>query len=95
MQELFANELLGDILTFLGIDCVEFGASDLKLAKKFFSDWGLLCKSFTSSKLVFETQIGSQIIIRPEASKLLRPKISPDSQFREVIFGVRTVAEIF
>jgi catechol 2,3-dioxygenase-like lactoylglutathione lyase family enzyme len=81
-------------LTFLGIDCVEFGASDLKLAKKFFSDWGLLCKSFTSSKLVFETQIGSQIIIRPEASKLLRPKISPDSQFREVIFGVRTVADL-
>jgi hypothetical protein len=58
LQELFANALLGDILTFLGIECVEFGASDLKLAKKFFSDWGLL-ELGDSNSLMLAVKLGS------------------------------------
>jgi len=73
---------------FVGIDTVVFGATDLKLARKLFTDWGLARIADRGSSLVFETAIGSQVVLRPENAKALPPRLAGGSQFREVIFGV-------
>ena len=71
-------------MDFIGIDAVVFGATDLKLARKLFLDWGLTKRVDRPSQLVFETRIGSQVVVRPEAS----------DGFREVVFGVATPREL-
>jgi catechol 2,3-dioxygenase-like lactoylglutathione lyase family enzyme len=75
-------------MDFIGIDTVVFGAPDLKHARRFFADWGLKKIADSASGLVFETGIGSQIVVRPEGAKTLRPRLEGGSNFREVIFGV-------
>ncbi len=75
-------------MAIIGIDSVTYGSPDLKTARKFFNDWGLKKIADSRSGLVFATGIGSQIIVRPEAAKSLRPRLEGGSNFREVIFGV-------
>ena len=77
-------------MDFVGIDAVIFGATDLKLARKLFTDWGLKKIADGARGLVFETAIGNQVVVRPESAKMLRPRLAGGSQFREVIFGVRS-----
>ena len=75
-------------MAIIGIDSVTYGSPDLKAARKFFLDWGLKKLADSRSGMIFETGIGSQIIVRPEAGKSLRPRLEGGSNFREVIFGV-------
>ncbi len=75
-------------MAIVGIDSVVYGSPDLKVARKFFGDWGLKKIADTRAGLTFETGIGSQIVVRPEAAKTLRPRLEGGSNFREVIFGV-------
>jgi hypothetical protein len=75
---------------FIGIDAVIFGAKDLAEARKLFSDFGLAKKQDTTSRLVFATEIGSEIVIRPSGAKDLPPPINPEAEFREVIWGDKT-----
>jgi catechol 2,3-dioxygenase-like lactoylglutathione lyase family enzyme len=79
---------------FVGIDAVIFGAKDMAQARKLFADFGLAKKTDTKSRLVFATEIGSEIIIRPSNAKDLPPPISVDSEFREVIWGVKTPKDV-
>lgn len=73
---------------FIGIDAAIFGASDLALPRRMFADFGLKKIKDGKSGLVFATEIGSEIVVRPSGAKDLAPKINPASEFREVIWGV-------
>jgi catechol 2,3-dioxygenase-like lactoylglutathione lyase family enzyme len=79
---------------FVGIDAAVFGAPDLALARKLFSDFGLTKLKDTTSGLVFATEIGSEIVVRPSGARNLAPKINPSSEFREVIWGVRSQRDV-
>ncbi len=75
-------------MSFIGIDTVVFAAPDMKTSKRFFSDWGLKKIKDTKSGAVFATEIGSQIVLRPEGAKDLPAPATPGMCFREVIWGV-------
>ncbi len=50
---------------FIGIDSVIFGAPDLAPARKMFTDWGLKKVKDAKSGLVFATEIGADVVVRP------------------------------
>ena len=79
---------------FIGIDAVIFGAQDMAQARKLFADFGLAKKQDTKSRLVFATEIGSEIVIRPSGAKDLPPPINPGAEFREVIWGVKSAKDV-
>lgn len=74
-------------MAFVGIDTVVFSPPDMKEARRFFADWGLRRVRDGRSGTVFETEIGSQIVLRPPAARGLPPAL-PGTNFREVIWGV-------
>ena len=53
-------------MDYVGIDAVEFGAADMQEASRFFTGWGLKRIASTRAGMVFETGIGSQVVVRPE-----------------------------
>ena len=75
-------------MEYTGIDAVVFGADDLKLARRLFTDWGLRKVSDRRKELVFATRIGSEVIVRAADTPGLPPRLEEGSQFREVIFGL-------
>jgi catechol 2,3-dioxygenase-like lactoylglutathione lyase family enzyme len=79
---------------FVGIDAAVFGATDLAKARKLFTEFGLKKIADRKSGLVFATEIGSEIVIRPEGAKNLPPKLNPNTQFREVIWGVASQRDV-
>ena len=78
---------------FVGIDSVVFGAPDLSVPRKLFADWGLKKVKDAKSGLVFATEIGSEVVVRPDGSKSLPPKLSGGAEFREVVWGVRSAKD--
>ncbi|HEY3917432.1 MAG TPA: hypothetical protein VGL83_06550 [Stellaceae bacterium] len=79
---------------FVGIDAAIFGAKEMPQARKLFSDFGLAKRHDTAARLVFATEIGSEIVVRPSAAKDLPPPISLTSEFREVIWGVGSAKDV-
>lgn len=79
---------------FIGIDAAIFGAPDLAVPRKLFSDFDLKKVKDTKSGLVFATEIGSEIVIRPTGATDLAPKLNPGSEFREVIWGVASERDV-
>ena len=75
-------------MAFVGIDAVVYGATDMAQARRMFLDWGLNKIADGRSGLVFATELGSEVVVRPEGAPGLRPRIAETSQFREVIYGV-------
>jgi len=75
-------------MTFIGIDSVVFAADDMKLARRFFTDWGLKKITATPGATVFETAIGSQVVLYPPGSRRPPPPAAPGLGFRETIWGV-------
>jgi catechol 2,3-dioxygenase-like lactoylglutathione lyase family enzyme len=75
-------------MAFVGIDAVVYGATDMGEARRMFLDWGLKKKSDTRAGLVFATELGAEVVVRPAGAAGLRPPIAETSQFREVIYGV-------
>ena len=75
-------------MTFVGIDAVVYAADDMKLARRFFTDWGLKKIKANQTQTVFETAIGSQIVLYPSGSKHLPPPAAPGLGYRETIWGV-------
>lgn len=75
-------------MNFVGIEAVVFGAPDVRIARKFFSDWGLAKVAVGKAGTVFATAIGSRVIVRPENSPRLPPRLSGGANFRELIWGV-------
>jgi catechol 2,3-dioxygenase-like lactoylglutathione lyase family enzyme len=60
----------------------------MKAAKRFFGDWGLAKVKDGRGGVVFATEIGSQIVLRPDAAKDLPSPAAPGANFREVVWGV-------
>lgn len=79
---------------FVGIDAAIFATEDMAVARKLFSDFGLKKVKDGKSGVVFATEIGSEIVIRPAAAKNLPTKINPASEFREVIWGVASERDV-
>ena len=75
-------------MAFVGIDAVVYGAKDITQARRMFLDWGLKKRSDTRAGLVFATELGAEVVVRPDGAAGLRPPIAEHSQFREVIYGV-------
>ena len=73
---------------FAGIDSVVFGAPDLSVPRKLFSEWGLKKLKDGKSGVTFATEIGAEVVVRPTGAKDLPPKLSGGSEFREVVWGV-------
>ena len=75
-------------MTLVGIDCVTYGVTDMKVGRRFFEDWGLKKVSGAKAKATYRTLDGSEIILRPANAKGLPPGIEDGSTVREVIWGV-------
>ncbi|MBY0338866.1 MAG: VOC family protein [Acetobacteraceae bacterium] len=81
-------------MSFTGIDAVTFGVSDMAEARRFCDDWGLRPVSAAADRLVFETQDGGQVIIRPADAPDLPPAIEPGNTVREVTWGCADAAAL-
>ena len=75
-------------MNFKGIDAVVYGVTDMALGRRYLTDWGLRKTASTASRAVFETEDGSQVILRPHDAKDLPPAVESGSSVREVIWGV-------
>ncbi len=75
-------------MAIIGLDTAIFAAPDMGKARKFFTDWGLNRVSTSKSKTVFETEIGSQVILMPPGARNLPPAPVKGMNFREMIWGV-------
>ena len=76
-----------------GIESVEFGAPDMAEARTLFSDWGLRKAAAGGAGSGFAALNGARVVVRPEQSRLLAPRVGK-SNFREVIFGVRSKRDL-
>ena len=74
-------------MAFTGIDAVTFGVSDMAEAKRFLDDWGTRAVSVAPARLVYETQDGGQVVVRPADAPDLPPAIEPGNTVREVLWG--------
>ena len=81
-------------MAFVGIDAIVYGATDMAQARRLFLDWGLRKVEDKRSGLVFATELGPEVVVRPDGAPGLRPKIAETCQFREVIFGVSSRAHL-
>lgn len=71
-----------------GLDGVVYGVANMEKSRTYFSDWGLKKTSSGKTKAVFETEDGSEVVLRPRGSKVLPKAIQPGSTVRELIWGV-------
>jgi len=81
-------------MSFSDVDAVVFGVADLDAARRFLTDWGLREIVAASDRLVFETQDGGQVIVRPQDAPDLPPAIEPGNALREVIWGAPDAAAL-
>lgn len=79
-------------MAFTGVDAVVFGVADMAEARRFLTDWGLRETLAQPDRLVFETQDGGEVIVRPRDAPDLPPAIEPGNTLREVIWGVDDAA---
>ncbi len=75
-------------MAITGLDTITFTAPDMAEAKRFFTDWGLKRVSSGKSTTVFETAIGSRVVLRPMGARDIPPAATPGMNFREMIWGV-------
>ena len=75
-------------MAFTGIASVVYGTPDPAQSRKLFSDWGLKSVRRSKTGQVFATGVGGEVIARAENTPGLPPRISEQSNFREIIWGV-------
>ena len=81
-------------MAVIGLDSVVFTAPDMARARAYFTDWGLRKVSSGKAGAVFETEIGSRIILRPRGAKNLPPVAAKGMNYREMIWGVGSKREL-
>lgn len=72
----------------LGIDQITYGADDLALCKRFFSDWGMTLVEERPDLLSFACQNGCRVVVRPINAPGLPAAIEAGPTLREVVWGV-------
>ncbi|MEO7404403.1 MAG: VOC family protein [Burkholderiales bacterium] len=81
-------------MQFIGIDSVIYGAPDVPLATKLFTDWGLRKVGRSRNQVALATEVGSRVVIARETSASLPSRLEGGSNFREVIWGVAAARDI-
>jgi len=81
-------------MEFPGIDSVIYGVKDMAKGRGYFTDWGLKKTADTRSRIVFETDQGTQVILRPSDAPDLPKAAEPGSTVREVVWGARSQKQI-
>lgn len=81
-------------MSLQGIDAVVFGVADMAEAKRFLDDWGVTPVSATTDRLVYRTQDGAEVVVRPKEAADLPPAIEPGNTVREVVWGAANQAEL-
>lgn len=81
-------------MSVVGLDTIVFSAPDMKAARRYAADWGLRKVKDGRAGAVFETEIGSQIVLRPPSAKDLPAPAAPGMNFREMIWGVSSRREL-
>jgi catechol 2,3-dioxygenase-like lactoylglutathione lyase family enzyme len=74
----------------LGIDEIVYGVDDLQLCRSFFLDWGMTLAQEGDNVLIFETQNGCRVVVKPSQAADLPPAIETGPTLREVVWGVST-----
>jgi len=77
-----------------GIDEITYGADDLPTCKRFFLDWGLSLVQEEEDRLTFETLNGCRVIVADRNHPDLPPAIEERPTLREVVWGVKTMADL-
>lgn len=81
-------------MAFIGIDAVTFGVGNMAEARRFLQDWGVKEVFASQDRLEFQTQDGTQVIVRPHDAPDLPSAIEPGNTVREVVWGARSEAEL-
>lgn len=81
-------------MAFMGIDSVTFGVENMVEARRFLQDWGVREVSASQHELAFETQDGTQIIVKPHDAPDLPPAIEPGNTVREVVWGAASASDL-
>ncbi|SNS88875.1 Glyoxalase/Bleomycin resistance protein/Dioxygenase superfamily protein [Noviherbaspirillum humi] len=81
-------------MNVLGIDEITYGADDLPLCKRFFTDWGMKLAQESADTLVFESLNGCRVIVRDRSAADLPPAIEDGPTLREVVWGVADQASL-
>jgi catechol 2,3-dioxygenase-like lactoylglutathione lyase family enzyme len=77
-----------------GIDRITYGVEDLAACRRFFLDWGLALVREEGDGLDFETLNGCEVFLRKPDDPSLPPAVEPGSTVRQVIWGVRSRADL-
>lgn len=77
-----------------GIDRVTYGVDDLDACRRFFLDWGLELVRESANGLDFETLNGCELFVRRSDDPALPPAVEAGPTLREVIWGVRSQADL-
>jgi catechol 2,3-dioxygenase-like lactoylglutathione lyase family enzyme len=81
-------------MAVVGIDTLVFTAPDMAKARRFYTDWGLKKVRDGRAGMSFATEIGSEVIVRPEDAQGLPPPAAPGMHFREMIWGVSSAMHL-
>lgn len=81
-------------MAFTGIDAVTFGVQDMAASHRFLRDWGLKEIAAAEDRLMFETQDGGEVIVRPHDAPELPAPIEAGNTVREVIWGTASESEL-
>ena len=81
-------------MEFAGIDSVIYGVEDMDKGRRYFTDWGLKKTSDTKDRVVFATEQGTKVVLRPATARDLPRAAEPGSTVREVVWGVKSQKDI-
>ena len=81
-------------MDYAGIDSVIYGVKDMAKGRIYFTDWGLKKTSDTAQRVVFETEQGTKVILRPADAPDLPKAAERGSTVREVVWGVKSAKDI-
>ncbi len=77
-----------------GIESITYGVDDLVACKKFFGDWGLRLTAERAGGIDFECMNGCEVRLRKQDDPDLPPPVEAGSTLREVIWGVKSEADL-
>ena len=76
------------------LDAVTYGVTDLAVAKRFWTDFGLELVVEDERRLLFQAMDLSNVEVKLASDPSLPPAIEPGPGVRESIFGVRAQADL-
>jgi catechol-2,3-dioxygenase len=76
-------------MSIVGLERLVYGVEDLALARRFFTQWGLVREGDC-----FRAEDGTGVELRAAADPSLPPAVEPGSTVRETVWGVESGAEL-